>query len=334
MKKILSFALIICILFCSGCSSSGFGKSGDSSSYESSAEETERSTRIKNITNKYTSSISIRRDTSETIEFDFKSDGVIEDEDIEVVIDDESIIEPGKIKIHNILDYIEVKINAVAFGTTKLHLESADGTVKSADITINVPVEIEKAEIQGKDSVDLIVGKSCKASVKIKPKHISQDDINVVSSDNDYVTVKNVKYKKDKDCLVVSFEITGVAQSYGEYVDIKNSFDESVAKIKINVEEEETEPPTTEQPTTKEVKKTVVETDPPVNQAYNDYEDDYEDNHAVSSSNYILNTNTKKFHIPTCSSVNRMSEKNKQEFYGSRDDAIAMGYSPCQRCNP
>lgn len=330
MKKILSFALIICILVCSGCSSSGFGKSGSSSSYESSAEETVKSTKIENITHKYSSDISIRKNTSKTIELDFESDGFIEDEDIEVVIDDESIIEPRKIEIHNIFDYIELKLNALAFGVTKLHLESADGTVKSSDIKIIVPVEIEKAEIQGKDSVDLIVGKSCKASVKIKPKNISQDDIYVVSSDKDYVNVKNVKYKKDKDCLVVSFEIIGVAQSYGEYVDIKNSFDESVAKIKINVEEEETEPPTTEQPTTKEIKKTVVETDPPDNQTY----DDYEDNYAVSSGNYILNTNTKKFHVPTCSSVNRMSEKNKQEFYGSRDEVIAMGYSPCQRCNP
>lgn len=29
--------------------------------------------------------------------------------------------------------------------------------------------------------------------------------------------------------------------------------------------------------------------------------------------NYILNTNTKKFHYPRCSSVGKMSEKNKKE---------------------
>ena len=54
----------------------------------------------------------------------------------------------------------------------------------------------------------------------------------------------------------------------------------------------------------------------------------------ASQADYILNTNTKKFHYPTCSSVNDMKEKNKQEFFGTRDEAIALGYSPCGRCKP
>lgn len=48
----------------------------------------------------------------------------------------------------------------------------------------------------------------------------------------------------------------------------------------------------------------------------------------ASQADYILNTNTKKFHYPTCSSVNDMKEKNKQEFFGTRDETIALGYSP------
>lgn len=47
---------------------------------------------------------------------------------------------------------------------------------------------------------------------------------------------------------------------------------------------------------------------------------------------YILNTNTHKFHTPTCSSVADMKEKNKQEFYGSFDEAVSLGYKPCQKC--
>ena len=54
----------------------------------------------------------------------------------------------------------------------------------------------------------------------------------------------------------------------------------------------------------------------------------------ASQADYILNTNTKKFHYPTCSSVNDMKEKNKQEFFGTRDEAISNGYSPCGRCKP
>ncbi len=50
--------------------------------------------------------------------------------------------------------------------------------------------------------------------------------------------------------------------------------------------------------------------------------------------NYILNANTKKFHYPSCSSVDSMAEKNKVYFSGSREEAVSKGYEPCKRCNP
>ncbi len=49
---------------------------------------------------------------------------------------------------------------------------------------------------------------------------------------------------------------------------------------------------------------------------------------------YILNTNTRKFHDPSCPSVLEMKEKNKKSFNGNRDEAISQGYVPCKRCNP
>lgn len=55
---------------------------------------------------------------------------------------------------------------------------------------------------------------------------------------------------------------------------------------------------------------------------------------ATPDVTYVLNTNTHKFHRPNCSHVMKMSEKNKSEFTGSRSDIIAMGYDPCQNCNP
>lgn len=54
----------------------------------------------------------------------------------------------------------------------------------------------------------------------------------------------------------------------------------------------------------------------------------------VSSADYILNTNTKKFHCSTCSSVSTISDKNRQEYSGDRNVLIEQGYSPCMRCNP
>ncbi len=55
---------------------------------------------------------------------------------------------------------------------------------------------------------------------------------------------------------------------------------------------------------------------------------------AADGTDYILNTNTKKFHYPWCSSVDQMAEKNKLEYTGDREDVIEMGYDPCKRCNP
>ncbi len=53
-----------------------------------------------------------------------------------------------------------------------------------------------------------------------------------------------------------------------------------------------------------------------------------------TGTEYILNTNTKKFHYPSCSSVKQMKASNKKEYTGSRDNLIAQGYDPCKKCNP
>lgn len=53
-----------------------------------------------------------------------------------------------------------------------------------------------------------------------------------------------------------------------------------------------------------------------------------------SSKTYILNTNTRRFHLPSCSSVQQMADKNKKTYTGSRYDLIEQGFAPCQRCHP
>lgn len=53
-----------------------------------------------------------------------------------------------------------------------------------------------------------------------------------------------------------------------------------------------------------------------------------------SSTTYILNTNSHRFHLPSCSSIKEMDDSNKKEVTGTRDEVIAMGYSPCGRCKP
>ena len=49
---------------------------------------------------------------------------------------------------------------------------------------------------------------------------------------------------------------------------------------------------------------------------------------------YILNTNSKKFHLPDCSGASGMKAENRQESTASRAELTAQGYEPCGICKP
>jgi len=52
-----------------------------------------------------------------------------------------------------------------------------------------------------------------------------------------------------------------------------------------------------------------------------------------TSGSYVGNKNTMKFHKAECSSVSSMKAQNKVHM-NTRDEAIANGYEPCDRCKP
>ena len=84
---------------------------------------------------------------------------------------------------------------------------------------------------------------------------------------------------------------------------------------------------------------TAAEPDPAAKGSEEDGRDEdeaYEDEEKEDAAEvtYILNTNTMKFHEPDCRSVREMKAKNRCEFYGTREEAIDAGYSPCGRCRP
>lgn len=72
---------------------------------------------------------------------------------------------------------------------------------------------------------------------------------------------------------------------------------------------------------------TRVNSDTVSNNPLSTYEND------TNGVTYVLNTNTKKIHYPSCDSVEKIKPKN----YSTTDDytsAIAQGYVPCKKCNP
>ena len=49
---------------------------------------------------------------------------------------------------------------------------------------------------------------------------------------------------------------------------------------------------------------------------------------------YVLNKNSKKFHSPSCSSVKKIKEKNKEFSSQTAEELVAAGYDPCGSCKP
>lgn len=52
------------------------------------------------------------------------------------------------------------------------------------------------------------------------------------------------------------------------------------------------------------------------------------------SCTFVVNTNTKKFHKPSCSSVKDIKDKNRMDTNLSYEELITAGYSPCKKCYP
>ena len=49
---------------------------------------------------------------------------------------------------------------------------------------------------------------------------------------------------------------------------------------------------------------------------------------------YVLNTSSRKFHLPTCDSVSTIKEKNRTYVTSTREELVAEGYTPCKACIP
>lgn len=68
------------------------------------------------------------------------------------------------------------------------------------------------------------------------------------------------------------------------------------------------------------------------------YDDDPALNYGNDTSgekcDYVLNTNSKKIHLPDCSSAKSMSEKNREEYCGTKEELLDRGYTECSQCNP
>lgn len=54
----------------------------------------------------------------------------------------------------------------------------------------------------------------------------------------------------------------------------------------------------------------------------------------LGDPNYVLNTKTKRIHLPTCPSVADMNPENRQDFYGTKQELLDQKYMICGTCKP
>lgn len=87
---------------------------------------------------------------------------------------------------------------------------------------------------------------------------------------------------------------------------------------------------TTEATTTAAAETTTAATEPPAPAQ----EETPAEQPAANVFTYVINTGSGIFHYPSCSSAKRISDANRSEYTGTRDDLIAQGYSPCGNCDP
>ena len=49
---------------------------------------------------------------------------------------------------------------------------------------------------------------------------------------------------------------------------------------------------------------------------------------------YVLNTQTMKFHLPSCADADKIANENKKTTTTTRENLISQGYTPCLKCDP
>lgn len=99
---------------------------------------------------------------------------------------------------------------------------------------------------------------------------------------------------------------------------------------------------TTTEATTTAVETTIAATEPPTEAATEAptdppapvQEEAPAEQPVENTRTYVINTSSRKFHYPSCSRAKEISDANRSEYTGTRDDLIAQGYDPCGTCKP
>lgn len=123
--------------------------------------------------------------------------------------------------------------------------------------------------------------------------------------------------------MIVGFSYSGKENELKETISAQN---ETIIQLQSEIEEKDSRIDT--------LKSNIERKDEEINDLNESSDEDLKEVQIDSTDNYVLNKNTKVFHYPYCSSVDKMKDSNKKEMKATRDEMIDKGYKPCGRCNP
>lgn len=189
----------------------------------------------------------------------------------------------------------------------------------AASQLLSLRTVIDEVTLPGVQNIHMQPGETLFRSVQTDATGIQTEDLEIIVEDTQIIRVCFV-HPNDSDGAL-QLKITALSPgSTSMYVQIKGGSIRSAA-CSITVEEA-TSAQQTQRQITEQTKPTAT-TSVATTQAQQ-----------ATAREYVLNTNSKKFHYPDCSGILHMKESNRQEVNDTRDHLIAQGYSPCGLCNP
>lgn len=193
----------------------------------------------------------------------------------------------------------------------KVDLQS-EQSEKNDDVTAAIVAVGAVAALNDASELDLNDRKENIADTSVKTDSTTKNDLPQKTSE----TVKNG----------VSLENNNVNKE-----NTKNEKNEIIKETKENLGNKERESEKTAY--TETTPQTVEKSDEQVVASTTSNNNSVTEKSNEESQEYIINTNTKKFHKSSCGYAKQMKEENK-EVSSDRNAIIADGYSPCKRCNP
>lgn len=217
-------------------------------------------------------------------------------------------------------------------GVVNLYAETKDGKIKSNQVTINVIDKKKKAESEAQIQAQKQKEKDQASAIKIDEAIEAIGDVTLESSSViEKVRKQYNALSADAKNMVTKIEVLTAAEA--KYKSLKDEADQAAAQQAEAERKAQEEAAAKQAETERQAQKQAEAKSNGGGSGNADNFNKYNNPDQQNTQSYVLNTNTKKFHKPTCGEVKKIKSSNYSTIE-SRDQAINQGYVPCKKCNP